>query len=210
MIKWYTSESEQQDIFKFCTLCSGDDPTKNPARINMDPWEYMQKPHTLMYKLFKEKMFDTGGYGLYIKDDKILGGSGYYVSKIHPQIGVCGVRMYTVPGRQTKYIHSEMMYKQFDLLKELGMRGYIITWNGYNKNLMDRFVYVNTPENHRGSFLQDGEWYRKPGVRIQPHTKLPFPVYYNYSKQWITYHCFDEEFEDEMVKTLWGIGYDKL
>lgn len=200
MIKWYTSKTQPDHyLLNFCESAVADN---RDAAVNMDPVDYENKPHTLLYKLYVEKVFDSGGYGLYIENEQVLGGSGYYASSWHPDLYVYAVRSYTPPNMFKKYSMSDMMYEQMELIKNRGGNCCMITWNEYNIPLMNRFLYVNQPENHKYSFCENGLWYRKTGVRIQPHQLLEFPVTYNYTKQWVTYIMFDQKFESEFTSIL--------
>lgn len=196
MITWHTSKSDDSRLLELCELSKDD---KRPAAANMDPEAWHLKPYTLLHKIYIHKMFDTGGYGLYTEGDQILGGCGYYITDWDDRIGVIGVRAYTPPKMFKKYSQSELMYEQVKLLEQQSAKAYIVTWNEYNLKLMHRFLDMNNPETHKRSFHENGQWYRDPGVRIQPHKLLPYPVNYNYTQQWITYHLFDESFEEEFL-----------
>ena len=198
MIKWYTSKTElDHHLLNFCKSAVADN---RDAAVNMDPVDYENKPHTLLYKLYVEKVFDSGGYGLYIENDQVLGGSGYYATSWHPDLFVYAVRSYTPPNMFKKYSMSDIMYEQIELIKKLGGNSCMITWNQYNLPLMKKFLHVNVPENHRNSFIENGLWYRKPGIRLNPHLELPFPVTFNYTKQWVTYILLDDTFGSEFLE----------
>lgn len=202
MIEWYTSKSK--DFLNVTRLCESAESDDRTAAINMSLCDWKNQSHTLMYKLRVEKIYDTGGYGLYMKDGVPVAGSGYYVSDLNEHVFSTATRAYTVEGVKDNfnYIQGKIWHDQLDILRKTNCKIALMSFNEYNKGLVEKSIKINDPANWSTSFCENGIWYRKPGKRIQPLKAVPFPVYFNYVKQYIIYTVFDKDFEKEFLNIL--------
>ena len=205
MISWHRSDTDNTRVLELCYLAEND---HRPASKNLNPRNFSDNPHTLMYKLVCDKRFDTGGYGIYSLEDKIIAGSGYHQSEWHPDIWIWGNRSYTIPGYQSNYVQGELWHTQMDLVREQGGKILMVPFNKYNLKLRDQGVRLNDPDRWKNSFYLDGDWYREPGKRITPVKPVDHSMLIYNTEQWIFYHILDSEWEKEFLEICGRHRYD--
>lgn len=189
------------EIIEFCEESRDD---SRDAAVNMDFVDWENKPHTLLYLLYKEKRFDgpTNGYVICKKDNRIVCGQGFYASEIDRMVCM-GVRSYTVPGLNCYPLHGDIKDLTHDIARSNGMAGFFISMNEYNKRFVQGYNKINDPANFTTSFCDaDGQWWSKKGRKIHPGTPYDAPIKLNYVKQWILYHLWDTSYESQLLAKL--------
>lgn len=193
-----------EEILEFCKESQND---KRPAAVNMDFVDWENKPHTLLYLLYKDKRFDgpANGYVICKKDGRIVCGQGFYVSEIDRMVYM-GSRTYTVPGINCHALQGDLKDFIFDTARENGMAGIFTSMNEYNKRFVDGYIKINDPANFKTSFCdENGQWWARKDRKITPSVPYPSPIKLNYVKQWIIYHLWDSSYETQLkakLKTL--------
>ena len=110
-----------EEMLEFCKESQND---TRPGAVNMDFVDWENKPHTLLYLLYKEKRFDgpTNGYVMCKKEGRIVCGHGFYVSEIDRMVCM-GCRTYTVPGINCHALQGDIKDFIFDIARENGIEG---------------------------------------------------------------------------------------
>lgn len=189
-----------EEILQFCEEAQNDG---RDGASNMDYVNWENKPHTLLYLLYKEKRFDgtASGYVIFKDEDRIVCGQGFYQSEIDRMV-CCGVRSYTVPGINCSAMHGDIKDLAFDIARDAGMAGCFFSFNEYNKRYVDGYLRVNDPVNFTTSFCdENGQWWSRRGRKIHPHVAYG-PIRLKGTKQWIIYHLFEQKFEQELLLNL--------
>jgi GNAT superfamily N-acetyltransferase len=111
---------------------------KNRAKENYSTdWE--GKPNTLLWKFYNGVFKPClGDYFLLYENDKLAGGSGYYVYDGYYVLGM--TRFYVMPGWENRWIGQHILFEQLVNAKPLGKK-MLITFNEVNKRIYD--IYVN-------------------------------------------------------------------
>ena len=190
-----------QDLINFSQESHQDD---RPAAQNMHYENWVNKPHTMLYKLYKEQLFDgdCSGY-ITIKDrTKIIAGSGFHpLFEDTNMIATC-IRAYTLRGFNQVRQHGIIQNCMQDIAKSHGMKGEVLTFNEYNLELMEKCYNINLPDNYSGYFQDsNGNHWRNSKYRITPWKKSG-PYNINYTKQWMLYHMYDHEYESTFLKNM--------
>jgi len=193
-----------EEMLEFCKESQND---TRPGAVNMDFVDWENKPHTLLYLLYKEKRFDgpTNGYVMCKKEGRIVCGHGFYVSEIDRMVCM-GCRTYTVPGINCHALQGDIKDFIFDIARENGMAGFFISMNEYNKRFVHGYNKINDPANFKTSFRDEtGQWWARKDRKISPTVPCDFPINLKNVKQWIIYHLWDSSYENQLkakLKTL--------
>ena len=103
---------------------------------------------------------------------------------------------------QLARVHGDIHTIAIDRRIEAGRYGAINTANEFNKRLL-RYLAINDPANYPKYYYEDGKHFGKPNFRIHPYTlpdNGPFKI--NYTKQWMLYMIWNENYEDTFKKIL--------
>lgn len=196
MITWHTSETQNDLVTELCYLSETD---VRPGAQNMSARDFCDKPHTVLYKLHHEKLYDTGGYGVWSESGKPMAGGGWHQMPWHANIYYIGNRSYTLPGRNQTLPQNQLWEAQYTHSKMSGAKIVLGSFNHYNHDIIERAIRLNDPLNHARSFRLNGEWYREPGRLILPLKTLDHSVEIAHTQQWIFYHVIDPTFEAEFL-----------
>ncbi len=82
---------------KLFEMCNSAHLSNDPTAENIESLDWWDRPETLLHQIFKQKVYDEGGYFVYEEDEKYLGGLGCYPFEEDKNIFVCPVRLYVIP-----------------------------------------------------------------------------------------------------------------
>lgn len=202
---WIDSKTDKEMVYEFCKT-SEQETRGSASNYKVDNWE--RDPATLMYKIYKEKIYDRenrGGYAAIVDQNRILVGAGVCQWSEDPNTCILYSRLYSRKEARglphARIIHLE--FAIYDLAKELGYRGSISSFNKYNLKLRDVTYKTNNPENFPNYYVEDGKHYTGPnGRRIIPAKMFDDPLIVNYTKQWLLYYAIDPSYEIELEELL--------
>jgi hypothetical protein len=196
-----------EELAEFCKNADLD--SRDGAR-NMEYNDWENKPHTFLYLLYKEKRFDgaLNGYVICKENEQIICGQGYYLSEIDNMI-CCGVRSYTIPGKNCGNTHGDIKDMIYHEVSALGAAGCFLSFNEYNYENVARYVKVNDPSNYLTSYIDDdGQWWSRPGRKIHLHESYG-PIRLKDTKQWIIYHLFRPSDKISILEQLKNLDWYK-
>lgn len=174
----------------------------------MDPINWEIKSHTLLYLLYKEKRFDgpKAGYVVYVKNDNIVAGIGWYPSDWDDNIYV-QCRAYTIPGNikglgmYNTYLTNELTYFMEDTTMQQGYKGGCVSVEKYNKKIIDTAIRINDPKRYPEYQKIGNVEYREPGIRMR---ERKYAGLYNIrnTEQHVMYFLFDPTYEKEFLRKI--------
>jgi len=202
---WIDSNTDKELVYEFCKT-SEQETRGSASNYTVDNWE--RDPATLMYKIYKERIYDRenrGGYAAIVEQDRILVGAGVCQWSEDPNSCILYSRLYSRKEARglphARIIHLE--FAIYDLAKELGYRGSISSFNKYNLKLREVTYKTNNPDNFPNYYVEDDKHYTGPnGRRIIPAKKFEDPVIVNYTKQWLLYYAIDPSYEADLEQLL--------
>ena len=205
MIEWFDSNTPIEKVSKFCESALTD---PSPAAVNYTSTDWQNRPETLMYKMFTEKVFDRengGGYAVSTNGTDYFTGSGICRWSVDVNTCIYPFRLYTNP-RYRATLEASFMYVQFplyDLLKELGYKACFASTDHYNRRILSIAYKLNNPANFPNYYF-DGEnhYTGKEGRRIIPVTLYDKALIINHTQQWLHYHCIDPSYEPTLLAIL--------
>lgn len=191
MLEKVDSNYPIETMLKFCEQSIDD---THPAAENMDPVDWENKPHTLLYKIYKEKMYDNPKSGYYILQQKEVPkfGLGFVPSAVDENIALGSTRFYVVPNVKNTMLWraTKATFILSNIMEEIGYKGYFYTFNEYNytNGFMD--------------LVRDGaDRAIKDGVR-RHMKKLPYSIMYNYTEQYVIYHLYNDDYEQTFLNKM--------
>jgi len=213
MIQIVNSSFPLLHMLEFCSNAIGDD---RPNAVNMDPIDWENKPHTLLYLLYKEKRFDgpRAGYAIKTEGGRIVTGHGWYPSDWDSNIYVQS-RAYQVPGYlrskglglTASAITSELFFVLEDCAIQQGYLGGTVTLEHYNESFLHKGVKLNDPsrypeysEERKGNLIV--KQYRKPGVRMRQSKMCEGTYLIRNAEQFVYYYLFDWTYEKQFLENL--------
>jgi hypothetical protein len=203
---WIDSNTDKEIVYEFCKT-SEEETRGSAGNYSVDNWE--NDPSTLMYKIYKEKIYDRenrGGYAAIVDEGKILVGAGVCQWSDDPNSCILYSRLYSRKEARglpkARIIHLE--FDIYDLAIELGYRGSISSFNKYNLKLREVTYNTNDPSRFPSYYSTDhNHHYTGPkGRRIIPAKKFEYPVKVNYVKQWLLYYAIDPSYEADLEQLL--------
>lgn len=204
-LMWIDSNTDKELVYEFCKT-SEQETRGSASNYTVDNWE--DDPATLMYKIYKEKIYDQenrGGYAAIVDEDRILVGAGLCQWSEDPNSCILYSRLYSRKEARglprARIIHLE--FAIYGLAKHYGYRGSISSFNEYNLKLRDVTYNTNNPANFPNYYQEGDNHYTGPnGRRIIPAKKFEHPVIVNYTKQWLLYYAIDPSYEAELERLL--------
>jgi len=181
-------ELENKNLFfEFCQQASQE--INQPAHNNMWDINWQARPDTLVYQIDKRlRYFDNNGeFHIALDNNKIVGCAGVYKSVFSNELAIGGCRTWISKEYRNKGIPRELFlpaHKRW--AKENHCKAIAITFNDYNKNLIETFNRKRLGE-HRSARQLHHLFYNNL-------TKVEFPVTIQYTKQWVIYETLDSTF----------------
>lgn len=169
---------------------------KSPAVSNMYSLDWKTNPSTLLYILEKTDRFSNDSFHVWFKDNEIVGCSGIYISEFCKDFAIGGVRTYIDP----KYRHLSLnkdyfLVKQKEWALRRNIKAMGLTFNDYNKNIIEIFKRNRLGEkNGRIKSRQPYNLFYNGIIEVK------FPVYIQFTKQWVIYEKFDPTFDFDWEK----------
>lgn len=186
-------------LHMFCEAANLDD-DRASNNIESNNWE--TRPETLLNQIYKQKVYDEGGYFLLRKGERFVAGLGFYPFEYDKNIMVFGSRMYAdhrdnvfAKHRNIAYIASKEIFNHFS--KYRAWVGFINEWN-----------------KQRIEFALDGgrqkstrDWEHFNGL---DHKLIVYPhkVKYKNTVQTCVYNDYNYDYEEEIVECLKRIKLD--
>lgn len=191
IIDTYSNLDNKDLFFDFCRFQSIE--KNQPASENMWHNDWVNQNHTLPYILEKTDRFKgtKGEFFLLWEDNQIIACGGVYISDFNSMIGVAGVRTWVKKEYRHMALNKDYLlveHKKWCVKNQLKIIA--LTFNEYNKNIIQIFKRNRLGENS-GRILN-----RRPeNMFYNGLHELPYPVYIQYSKQYVIYEKLDENFE---------------
>lgn len=104
-------------------FCESSIKDPDPTAINMTYHGWENKPETLMNQIYKQKVYDKGGYYCWLKDGIIQGGLGCYPFEADENILVFPTRLYM--------LHNAPLVRKARILQKLVPVGLNIAKDNY-------------------------------------------------------------------------------
>jgi len=180
------------NFFEFCKATTLE--VDQPAATNMWHDNWIDKNYTLPYILFKTDRFKNpkGEFFILKHNDLIIGCSGVYISDFNPRIGILGCRTWiSNEYRNQSLVRDYLLPAQRDWAKDRNIFAIGLTFNDYNKNLINTWKRVRLGEKRK---------VRQPyHLFYNNFNEVDFPVTIQYTKQWIIYEKLDPNFDFDWI-----------
>jgi len=175
---------------------------KDRASVNIESLNWEDRPETLLNQIYKQRVYDDGGYFVLKKSDRFVAGLGIYPFEYDNNILVFGSRMYAdhrdnvfAKHRNIAYITSKEIFNYFK--KYRAWVGFINEWN-----------------EQRIAFALDGG--RQKSNRDWQHFNnldhqlivYPHKVLYKNTIQTCVYNDYNYDYKDEILKCLQDLHSD--
>ena len=183
----YNQLEDKNLFFKFCQQASHE--TTQPAHKNMWTSDWESNPDTLIYQIHnRHRYFDSSGdFHLALDGEVIVACSGVYKSSFYNEVAIGGCRTWVSKEYRHLGLPRELflpLHKKWAI--ENNCKVIAITFNDYNKNLIETFKRKRFGE-HRTVRQSHHLFYNN-------FNEVNFPVTVQYTKQWIVYEVLDLSF----------------
>lgn len=182
----------QNRFFDFCKLSYR--LKTDPAHVNMWRDDWIDRPETLPYMLFKSGKFSRckGEFFVLEINGNIESVSGIYRSEFDEHVAIGGVRSWVNRNHRGKFlIGGHMMPYQVAWAQANHYKTIALTFNEYNKNLINYFLRsglgIKKKRNEKSLFYK--------GVHV-----VPFSVKIQNTEQWIIYDKLDINYEPDWAE----------
>lgn len=191
IIDTYKNLDNKDVFFNFCRTQSLE--KSQPASINMWHDNWITQSHTLPYILENTDRFNgvNGNFFIVWDNNEIVACGGVYVSNFNPMIGIAGVRTWVKKECRHMALNKDYLlveHKKWCLKRQLKIVA--LTFNEYNKNIIQIFK-----RNRLGEKIGRISNRKPENMFYNGLHELPYPVYIQYSKQYVIYEKLDENFE---------------
>lgn len=187
----------QNRFFEFCK--SAYKFKDDPAHVNMWKDDWITRPETLPYVLLKSNKFSNGKGEFFVLEinGNIEAVAGIYRSEFDKFLSIGGIRSWVNEQFRGKFlIGRHIMPHQVSWAKSNGYKTIALTFNNYNKKLINYFVRsglgIEKKRNEHSLFYK--------GVNV-----LPYSLNIQNTEQWIIYDKLDPAYEPNWEK----VRYDK-
>lgn len=187
----------QNKFFDFCK--NAYNLKTDPAHVNMWRDDWYNFPETLPYVLTRSTKFSDGNGEFFVLEinGTIEAVSGIYRSEFDDLVSIGGVRSWVNKDYRGKFlIGRHIMPYQVEWAKHNGYKTIALTFNEYNKKLINYFVRsgfgIEKKRTERSLFFK--------GVHV-----LPYTLKIQNIEQWVIYDKLDSNYEPDWEK----VKYDK-
>jgi hypothetical protein len=173
--------------------------SKNPARSNLWANNWTTEENTLPYILESTDRFagDRGDFVVLKYNDNIIGCAGVYISDFSSDIAIAGCRAWVTENFRNKaLVRNYILPYQKQWAVSKGCKQIALTFNEYNKNLIETFKRTRLGIEKLSTRTNDHLFYN--GLEI-----LPFPVLIQNSIQWVIYESLDPNFAFDWKQLEW-------
>lgn len=175
-------------IIDFCRSTESD--SSQPASVNMWHVDWQNNNFTLPYLLFKSDRFsnNNGQFNFLLHDNKIVACSGIYRSEFCYDFAVAGSRTWVNKEyRNCKISRDYLLPAERKWAIKKGFLAVGLTFNDYNKNLINLWK--------RSRLGGNGKKRQPTHLFYNNFNELSFPVWVQYTKQWLIYEEIGSDFE---------------
>lgn len=194
------TDIEKVDFFDYLNKTFNSD--NSPAVENMWHDDWQNHPNTLPYLLENTNRFSVNGefFIIYV-DNCIAACGGVYRSDFSPHISIGAVRTWTDKKSRHLSLLRETLFplsKQWSISS--GMKIMILSFNDYNKNLIQVF------KRRRIGETEDRISTREPHhLFYNGLCEVEFPLNIQYTKQWVIYEKLDISWDFDWSSIKWTI-----
>jgi hypothetical protein len=181
------SNTEIEKFYNFCQEVGTT--SKDPAAKNMWGEGYNALPFLL--KNTDRFKYPNGDFSVLFDQDKVIACSGVYRSSFDANIAIAGVRTFVDDQYRHMSLNREyFLVEQKKWCTDNGVKVIMLTFNEYNKNLINVFKRQRL-----------GEKIDRCNTREPKHlfyrnfNEVPFPLTIQYTKQWAIYEKLDDSYE---------------
>lgn len=163
--------------------------SSDSARTNMWDHSWQKKKNTLPYILNNTDRFqdNNGAFFVLTDDDKIIGCSGIYKAPFCESIGVAGTRMWISKSYRNKSLARDyILPAQKSWAVDQGLKQIALTFNEYNKNLIESFKRIRFGESSNRLTQREPKHIFYNGL-----VEIEFPVEIQHVRQWVIYEPLD-------------------
>lgn len=178
---------DKQKFFDFLASISTDD----PANDNMWDTDWSNKPNTLPYLLTKTNKFTglNGEFHIALDGEKIVACGGVQIAHFCNKIALCGVRTWILPEYRNKMIIGrQILPANKAWATKQGCKQVALSFNEYNKSLLRLWTRIRIGESSDRISKRTNDMMFFNGVN-----ELKFPVYIQYTPQWVVYEQLDPD-----------------
>jgi hypothetical protein len=183
------SAIEKEQFYKFLKSTQLE---SKPASINMWHDNWIDKTNTLPFILENTNRFNgiNGTYHILFDDLTIVACGGVYISDFSNNIALAGVRTWVSKDyRHNSIIREYLLPVQKEWCREKTVKVIALTFNDYNKNLIQVF------KKRRLGETKERIKTRQPShLFYNNFNEVDIPVIVQYTKQWLVYELLDLDF----------------
>lgn len=197
IIKTYSSLTKQEleNFYKFCQTVGTT--YKDTAAKNM----WGTENNTLPYLLNNTIRFKNpnGDFFVLFDRDIVIACSGVYKSSFDNVIGIAGVRTFVIDEYRHLSLNREyFLVEQKKWCVDNGLKIIMLTFNDYNKNL------INVFKRRRLGEKSDRCNTREPKhLFYNNFNEVQFPLTIQHTKQWVIYEKLDTDFSFDWDSIKW-------
>jgi hypothetical protein len=189
------TEKEKEQFYIFCKNASQE---KDPAADNMwaDNWE--SHGHTLPYLLEIEGRFTppTGEFFIVFCNTQVVACGGIYVSNFDSLVSIAGVRTWiNKEFRNLQIARNYLLPAQKAWSIEFGHKAIALTFNKYNKNIIETFARTRLGEDANRMKTRKPHHLFYNGVN-----RIDFSVNIQFTEQWLIYELLDQRWSYDWTK----------
>lgn len=189
------SIAEKKEFYDFCKIQSTE--TTMPAAKNM----FGATNNTLTYILENSNRFKypNGDFLILYDNSRIVACSGVYKSSFDNVIGIAGVRTFIIDEYRHLSLNREyFLVEQKKWCVDNGLKIVMLTFNDYNKNL------INVFKRRRLGEKSDRCNTREPKhLFYNNFNEVQFPLTIQHTKQWVIYETLDTDFSFDWDSIKW-------
>lgn len=181
-------------ILPFCKLANDD---MRPSASNMKERGWEKNTASLLHKIYIDKFYDgeCANYLIYKDTDtgKYLLGSGYHPFELDHNILVLSSRAYSPPDVVASMPLWDSYHKDItEMGRQHNFKGLCVYTNVYNKRILTMIKIFN---NKNARKYASGEKKPVKSKEIGPYT-------IHNTTQYVLYHLFDIDYEQEFLKKI--------
>jgi hypothetical protein len=178
---------------KLIEFCKSAHQSEDPTSENVEFLDWENRPETLLNQIYKQRIYDDGGYFCVEEDGRFVAGAGYYPHEDDRNIAVAPVRLYIHPEanafRGIKLLHK-VTQSVIEYIKKQDHKCFVFFVNEHN---MWRTKRHSDWKTSRGNYVSVF-----PG---QPVKQYEHKVEYKYTPQYAFYVNY-ENYEKEIITWL--------
>lgn len=195
----YRYESNDDNFFKWLETEFSN--SVDTARPNMWDINWIKKKNTLPYILENTDRFfkNNGAFFILTENDQIVGCSGVYKSSFCKDISIAGSRMWITKTHRNKSLARDyLLPAQKSWAQSQNSKQIALTFNEYNKNLIESFKRIRLGENSNRLFKREPHHIFYNGL-----VEIKFPIELQHVRQWVIYEPLDLNWQWDWNQIKW-------